>query len=95
MHAYIVTWSRSVVYVLRSVVYVLKTMGKHGLRKRLHVVPLTTETESGVEIHVNWVPIVDLSCASRVFLRVLRFFSLTKINTSRHYGPTVIGLYLK
>ena len=45
----------------------------------------------GTVFHVSCVPIVGLSCASRFYLRVFRFSSLTKINISRQYGRTVYG----
>ena len=47
------------------------------------VVLVTTETKSGDCISCERLLVVDLFCASRVFLRVLRFSSLSKINTLR------------
>ena len=47
-------------------------IGKHGWRKRFAwalIVPLTTETKSGVVFSRESVPAVDLTCTLRVFLR--------------------------
>ena len=56
--------------------------------------PLTTEAKSGEVFHMGLVPIVELSCALRIFLRGLQFSSVSKINISRQYGPAVIATYI-
>ena len=47
------------------------------------------------DVSYERVPAVSLSCASRVFLRVLRFFSLSKINVNRtSEGPSFISIHI-
>ena len=72
--------------------------GEHGWRKRVaqaggasgwRIVPIATEkTKPSLVGHVSCarVPRVNLSCAPRVFLRVLWFSSLSKVNTHRTHS---------
>ena len=44
------------------------------------------------DVSCERVPVVDLSSASRVFVRVLRFFSLSEVNANRTSEDTSLSV---